>query len=185
MPLVIPGHRGNIIMPNMGNLIPTCLPPITHIRTTRKVILGHPSHDGPGQAPQGHPHPEVFDPAVRQGAWAKYREKELGHKGWKEEVDPCLAYGLEAAPSVKDRSISCFARGELPHFAGINTFIKSHYLEDVTKVSPFDAAVIGVPFDIGTTYRSGTRFGPQGIRRISALYGTYNYELGVDVRESL
>jgi hypothetical protein len=37
----------------------------------------------------------------------------------------------------------------------------------------------------GTTYRSGTRFGPQGIRRISALYGTYNYELGVDLRESL
>src|SRR5258708_39427067 len=94
----------------------------------------HPSHDKVGQAPAGHPHPEVFDPAIRQGAWAKYREKELGSKGWKEEVDRCLAYGLEAAPSVKDRTISCFARGELPHFAGINTFIKSHYLENVNKV---------------------------------------------------
>ena len=78
-----------------------------------------------------------------------------------------------------------FRAGELPHFAGINTFIKSHYLEDVNKVSQFDAAIIGVPFDIGTTYRSGTRFGPQGIRRISALYGTYNYEMGVDLRESM
>ncbi len=145
----------------------------------------HADYDKPGQVPPGHPHPEVFDPAVRQGAWAKFREKELGAKGWKEEVDRCLAHGLEAAPSVKDRTISTFARGELPHFAGINTFAKTPYLEDVNKVSQFDAAIIGVPFDIGTTYRSGTRFGPQGIRRISALYGTYNYELGVDLRESL
>ena len=37
----------------------------------------------------------------------------------------------------------------------------------------------------GTTYRAGTRFGPQGIRKISALYGTYSFELGVDLRESI
>jgi agmatinase len=145
----------------------------------------HDDHGAVGKAPPGHPHPGVFDPNVYQGAWAKYRERELGAKGWKEEVDRCIEYGLEAAPSVKDRTISCFSRGELPHFAGINTFAKTPFLEDVKKVSGFDAAIIGVPFDIGTTYRSGTRFGPQAIRRISALYGTYNYELGVDLRESL
>jgi hypothetical protein len=116
----------------------------------------HAVYDKPNEEPPGHPHPEVFDPAQLQGAWARFREKELGAKGWKEEVDRCLAYGFEAAPSIKDRTISTFARGELPHFAGINTFIKSHYLEDVNKVSQFDAAIIGVPFDIGTTYRSGT-----------------------------
>ena len=49
----------------------------------------------------------------------------------------------------------------------------------------YDVAFLGVPFDIGTTYRAGTRFGPQGIRRISSLYTTYNFELGVDLRESL
>ena len=48
-----------------------------------------------------------------------------------------------------------------------------------------DAAVLGVPFDGGTTYRPGTRFGPQGIRRISALYTPYNYEMGVDLREQM
>ncbi|HEX4881401.1 MAG TPA: agmatinase family protein, partial [Porticoccaceae bacterium] len=37
----------------------------------------------------------------------------------------------------------------------------------------------------GTTYRPGTRFGPQGIRKISALYTPYNYELGVDLREQM
>ena len=31
----------------------------------------------------------------------------------------------------------------------------------------------------------GTRFGPQGIRKISALYGPYSFELGVDLRESI
>ena len=44
--------------------------------------------------------------------------------------------------------------------------------------------MLGAPFDGGTTYRSGTRFGPQGIRKISALYGPYSFELGVDLRES-
>src|SRR5258708_12381587 len=41
------------------------------------------------------------------------------------------------------------------------------------------------PLDSGTTYGPGTRFGPQGIRRISALYTPYNYELGVDLREQM
>ena len=45
--------------------------------------------------------------------------------------------------------------------------------------------MLGIPFDSGTTYRPGTRFGPQGIRRISALYTPYNYELGVDLREQM
>ncbi len=49
----------------------------------------------------------------------------------------------------------------------------------------FDATVIGVPFDGGCTYRAGTRFGPQGIRRISALYTPYNYEMGIDLREQM
>ena len=48
-----------------------------------------------------------------------------------------------------------------------------------------DAAVLGIPLDIGTTYRPGTRFGPQAIRRISALYSPYSFEHGVDLREQL
>ncbi len=101
------------------------------------------------------------------------------------EIKRGLELGLEGAASIGDRTISCFSRGELPHYAGINTFLKMPYLEDVRRVGEYDAAILGVPFDIGTTYRSGTRFGPQAIRRISALYQTYNYELGVDLREQL
>ena len=43
------------------------------------------------------------------------------------------------------------------------------FLDDIRDVGTYDVAVLGVPFDGGTTYRPGTRFGPQGIRRISAL----------------
>jgi agmatinase len=96
-----------------------------------------------------------------------------------------LEFGLPGASSIQDKTISTFSRGELPHFAGINTFMKAPYVEDVRKVGNFDATIVGVPFDGGCTYRSGTRFGPQGIRRISALYTPYNYERGIDLREQM
>jgi agmatinase len=105
--------------------------------------------------------------------------------GWQQEVEQAHRYGLEAASSIVDRRISTFSRGELPHFAGINTFMKAPYIEDVNRVGEFDVAIVGVPHDSGTTYRPGTRFGPQGIRRISALYTPYNYEMGVDLREQI
>merc|ERR1712084_119031 len=78
-----------------------------------------------------------------------------------------------------------FSRGELPHFAGINTFLKAPFVEDANLVGSYDATVIGIPFDGGCTYRPGTRFGPQGIRRISALYTPYNYEKHIDLREQM
>lgn len=112
-------------------------------------------------------------------------EARLPLTGWQQEVDQGLAYGLEAAESIVDRTISTFSRGELPHYAGINTFLKAPYVEDVHQVGNYDVAVVGVPHDSGTTYRPGTRFGPQGIRRISALYTPYNFEFGVDLREQI
>ena len=113
------------------------------------------------------------------------KERKLPLTGWQQEVDQAKRFGLEAAESIVDRNISTFSRGELPHFAGINTFMKAPYLEDVNHVGNYDVAIVGVPHDCGTTYRPGTRFGPQGIRRISALYTPYNYEMGVDLREQI
>ena len=113
------------------------------------------------------------------------KERKLPLTGWQQEVDQAKRFGLEAAASIVDRNISTFSRGELPHFAGITTFMKAPYLEDVNQVGNFDVAIVGVPHDCGTTYRPGTRFGPQGIRRISALYTPYNYEMGVDLREQI
>jgi len=129
-------------------------------------------------------HPD-FDKMQARGWKAALAEGNIPTSRWKAEIERNLKLGLTAAPSIGDRSISTFARGELPHFAGINTFLKAPYIEDVRDVGKFDAAVVGVPFDGGTTYRPGTRFGPQGMRRISALYTPYNYELGVDLREQM
>ena len=102
-----------------------------------------------------------------------------------EEIQRSLELGLEAAESINDRSISLFSRGHQPAFAGINTFMKMPYCEDVRKVGDYEAAFVGVPFDTGTTYRPGTRFGPQAVRRISAVYDGYSVDGGVDIFEEL
>jgi agmatinase len=129
-------------------------------------------------------HPD-FDKLATQGWKALEAEGRLPESGWRKEQQWALDMGLPGADSIVDKSIPTFSRGELPHFAGINTFLKAPYVENVKDVGRYDAAIIGIPFDSGTTYRPGTRFGPQGIRRISALYTPYNYELGVDLREQM
>jgi agmatinase len=121
-----------------------------------------------------------------EGAWGQEAEAALSTRRLREEIDRSLALGLEAAPSIGDRSISTFVRGELPHFAGeTGTFLKCPFLDDVHDVADAEVAIFGAPLDAGTTYRPGTRFGPQGIRRATNLFGTYSYELGVDLREQL
>jgi agmatinase len=113
------------------------------------------------------------------------REAQLPLTKLREELDRGIEMGLEGADSISDRDIPTFSRGELPHFAGIKTFLKAPYIENVRDCERFDVTVIGAPHDTGTTYKPGTRFGPQGMRDISALYGTYSFELGVDLRESI
>ncbi len=120
-----------------------------------------------------------------EGWKAAHAEKEIAHERHLQEIREGLEKGLPGASSIEDRNIPTFSRGELPHFAGINTFMKAPYVENVKDVAKYDAAALGVPFDGGATYRPGTRFGPQGIRRISALYTPYNFELGVDLREQM
>ena len=41
------------------------------------------------------------------------------------QVAQGLEHGLPGASSIVDRTIPTFSRGELPHFAGINTFMKA------------------------------------------------------------
>jgi agmatinase len=145
---------------------------------TRTIVAARrPIADSPpGQ--RRHHHPD-FDKKGLQGWRAVHREAALPQTAWKAEQERAIRLGLPGAESIEDRGISTFARGELPHYAGINAFLKAPYVENVRDSGKYDAAVIGVPFDGGTTFRPGTRFGPQGIRRISALYTPYNFEIGV------
>ena len=55
---------------------------------------------------------------------------------------------------------------KVPRYAGIGTFARLPRLEDLDRC---DVAILGVPFDAGTTYRPGARFGPAGIREGSRL----------------
>ncbi|MFI5281783.1 MAG: agmatinase [Candidatus Dormibacterales bacterium] len=103
----------------------------------------------------------------------------------RDEIKRGLEFGLEAASSVQDRTISTFSRGHQPAFAGINTFLKAPFIEDVHQVRGHEVAIVGAPFDMGTTYRPGTRFGPQAIRRVSALYDSYSVDMAVDLQEEL
>ena len=75
----------------------------------------------------------------------------ISSKKQQEEISRSLELGLEAADSINDRSISLFSRGHQPAFAGINTFMKARYCEDVRNVGNYEAAFVGVPFDTGTT----------------------------------
>ena len=116
---------------------------------------------------------------------AVHKEKEIGRENYYQEIREGLEKGLPGASSIEDRNISTFVRAEYPHFAGINTFIRAPFVDNVRDVAKYDAAVLGVPFDGGATYRAGARFGPQGIRKISALYTPYNFCMGVDLREQM
>ncbi len=65
----------------------------------------------------------------------------------------------------------------VPRFAGPSTFARLPRLDEVTRC---DVAIWGVPFDTGTTYRPGARFGPLAIRTGSRL--VRGYHPGLDVQ---
>lgn len=59
------------------------------------------------------------------------------------------------------------------------------FQEDMRELGSPDVVFVGAPLDAGTTYRTGTRFGPGAMRSISSLGRGYNFEFGVDLYESL
>lgn len=76
-------------------------------------------------------------------------------------------------------------------FVGISTFGKKPYVADWDAIEA-DVAVLGAPFDFGTQWRPGARFGPRAVREASTLFsfghaGAYDHEddatyLGANVR---
>ena len=65
----------------------------------------------------------------------------------------------------------------VPRYAGPSTFARHPELRDIEDC---DVAIIGVPFDAGTSYRPGARFGPQSVRQASRQLRT-NYHPNYDV----
>lgn len=76
-------------------------------------------------------------------------------------------------------------------FVGIATFGKRPFIEDWDAIAA-DVAILGAPFDFGTQFRAGARFGPRAVREASTLFsfghaGAYDHEddctyLGHDLR---
>lgn len=63
-----------------------------------------------------------------------------------------------------------------PRFSGIPTFMR---LPHIPRAEELDIALIGIPFDGGTTYRPGPRFGPRNVRVQSAMVRPWNPVLKV------
>ena len=70
----------------------------------------------------------------------------------------------------------------MPRFSGVRTFARLPHRTDLAGV---DAAVFGIPFDTGTSFRPGARFGPEAIRSASALLRPYSPAWDVNVVEEL
>jgi agmatinase len=64
-----------------------------------------------------------------------------------------------------------------PRFSGVPTFMR---LPHIPQAAELDLALIGVPFDGGTTYRPGPRFGPRNVRVQSAMIRPWNPVLKIN-----
>ncbi|WP_145011005.1 agmatinase [Pseudomonas oryzihabitans] len=71
---------------------------------------------------------------------------------------------------------------EMPRFGGIASMLR---LPHLASAAGLDAAFIGIPLDIGTSLRSGTRFGPRQIRSESVMIRPYNMATGAAPFDSL
>lgn len=70
-----------------------------------------------------------------------------------------------------------------PTYAGALSFMRRRYSKDV---SGCDLVIWGVPFDLAVSNRPGTRFGPQALRRASAIFdGDAQYPSRIDPFERL
>lgn len=68
-------------------------------------------------------------------------------------------------------------------YAGVLSFNRHIYTRNLKNV---DVAVTGIPLDLATSYRPGTRFGPKGIREASVqLSELKSYPDGIDLSEDL
>ncbi|MFV5262642.1 agmatinase [Acinetobacter courvalinii] len=74
---------------------------------------------------------------------------------------------------------------EMPRFGGIASMLRLPVVDNDAGLADLDAAFIGIPLDIGTSLRSGTRFGPRQIRAESVMIRPYNMATRAAPFESL
>jgi agmatinase len=67
-----------------------------------------------------------------------------------------------------------------PKFAGIKTYMRLPYLKTTRGI---DFAVVGIPWDGATSYRTGQRLAPDAIRKVSVTLRSYNVAQNVAIFE--
>ena len=69
-----------------------------------------------------------------------------------------------------------------PRFCNMGNFMR---LPHATSAEGLDFAIVGIPFDTAASFRAGARFGPNGVRNISAMIKPNNVAMGVNIMDSL
>jgi len=81
-----------------------------------------------------------------------------------------------------DRDWEVFSDYDLPTYVGPTTFSNLPWVTDADELRRrgVDVAIVGAPFDDGTSHRPGARFGPRAIREAQSASGSLN-SLQLDV----
>lgn len=69
-----------------------------------------------------------------------------------------------------------------PRFCNMGTFMR---MQKVDSAEGLDLAIAGAPFDTASSFRSGSRFGPNAIRNISAMMKPNNVIMQVNIMDGL
>ena len=75
-----------------------------------------------------------------------------------------------------DGDFKPFHSGRVPRYQEIATFMRA---ARARVAPPLEVALVGVPLDLGATYRMGARHGPAGVREASRLIRQVNPSTGV------
>jgi guanidinobutyrase / D-arginase len=94
-----------------------------------------------------------------------------------EQIREPAGTGAQAGLAGPARPVGPVDGRKVPRFAGSGSFAR---LPEIDRVSDYQVAVLGVPFDSGVSYRPGARFGPMAVRQASRhLRPGHHVELGL------
>ncbi len=89
-------------------------------------------------------------------------------------------------PARQKRSPRLAPPSSLPRrTSGIASFLRLPVSADLSVIPSVDVLLTGVPFDAGSAFRPGARFGPRAVREASVLSSSFSAALGVDVFSEL
>jgi arginase family enzyme len=120
------------------------------------------------------------DAAARHAREARdARETTLGPRGQHKESAVTRAELIP--PPARARLARLAPQKAPPRAPGIESFLRLPIADDPGAVPSVDVLLTGVPFDGGSAFRPGARFGPRAVREASALASSFSSALGVDV----